>query len=302
MNYAPIGLFVYNRPWHTQQTVEALLKNQIASDSDLYVFSDEVKRSVDEQNVLAVRKYIRNIMGFRNITIIERTVNLGLANSIINGVTEIIRKHGRIIILEDDIVPNSGFLKYMNDALNLYNGEPRVGCIHAWNYNLDLKDHKESTFFLKGADCWGWGTWERAWKEFNPNGKELLNTIQKKDLGFEFNRRNTHDFVKMLKDQIAGKNDSWAIRWHASLVIKNMYCLHPTQPIVKNIGFDDSGVHCGILNIDQKPIDYIELQKIPIEESDWFFVAYKKLMNEKIHLTSTKWQKLKTLLKRLLHQ
>jgi hypothetical protein len=301
MNLSPIVLFVYNRPEHALKTLLALKENELADRSTLFIFADGPKLNASDtlkQKIREVREIIRSQKWCKEVNITESDKNKGLANSIIDGVSEVIQKYGRVIVLEDDILPSPGFLKYMNDALNLYNDESRVGCIHAWNYNLDLKNYKESTFFLKGADCWGWGTWERAWREFNPNGKELLNAIKEKDLAFEFSRRNSHAFVKMLKDQIADKNDSWAIRWHASLVVKNMYCLHPTRPIIKNIGLDNSGMHCGELDIGQKPIDYLKLQKIPIEESDWFFEAYYEVF----HLTPTKWQKLKILLKSVFRQ
>ena len=299
MNFAPVVLFVYNRLWHTRLTVEALQQNDIASVSDLYIFSDAAKQQTDEQAVQAVRNYIQRINGFRTLTIIERETNLGLANSIISGVTEVIQKYGRVIVLEDDIVPSPGFLRYMNDALNMYSDEPQVGCIHAWNYGLDIKNYNELTFFLKGADCWGWATWQRAWSEFNPNGIELLETIKAKKLVFDFNRRNTHEFMQMLMNQIDGKNDSWAIRWHASLVVNGMYCLHPTIPIVRNIGLDNSGVHCGEMNIDQTTIDYLRIQRIPIRESDWFFTAYSEYLKKSVHPTTTKWQKLKSYLNQL---
>ena len=303
MNYAPIILFVYNRPRHTYQSIKALKHNKFALESDLYIYSDAARHTTDEKDVKEVRDYLHMISGFRNIYIIERNLNFGLANSIISGVTEVVQKHDRVIVLEDDIVPQPGFLKYMNEALNLYADEPQVGCIHAWNYNLDIKNYGESTFFLKGADCWGWATWKRAWNEFNPDGQFLLNTIKARNLEYDFNRRNTHDFADMLKDQIDGKNNSWAIRWHASLLVKNMYCLHPTIPIVKNIGFDNSGVHCGESDLEQYPVDHINIQKIPIEESDWFFKSYSAfLKNSKAHLITSKWQKLKTRLKRLFRQ
>ncbi len=283
---APIILFVYNRPWHTQQTVEALLKNDLASQSELFIYADGAKQKNAPQ-VLEVRKYIKTIAGFKKITIIERDKNWGLADNIINGVTEIVNKYGEIIVMEDDIVASIGFLKYMNEALQMYKDKESVGCIHAWNYNLETR-YKESTFFLKGADCWGWATWKRAWKHFNSNGEELLQMVEKKNLIFDFNRRNTHQFYEMLKYQILGKNNSWAIRWHASLFVLNKYCLQPTKAIVKNIGLDNSGTHCGDTNIIQQPIDNIKLKNIIIIESDWFFKTYKKqflnLPNKKLQL------------------
>lgn len=299
-SFAPIVLFAYNRPIHIKKVLDALAMNIEAKDSLLYIYCDGAKENVSEvtsQKIIETRTIVNLENRFLKVIIKEHKKNKGLANSIIDGVTEIVNKYGTIIVLEDDIVPSQGFLKYMNDALNLYFNEPQVGCIHAWNYDLNVSSYTESTFFLKGADCWGWATWKRAWDEFNPDGKELLETLESKKLEFEFNRKNTHSFIEMLKNQIEGKNDSWAIRWHASLFLKNMYCLHPSRPIVKNIGLDNTGVHCGISNLKQVPTNSIEINKIPIQESDWFFEAYTEFLKESVHLTTTKWQRLKTFLK-----
>lgn len=302
MNYAPVVLFVYNRPWHTQQTLEALIQNEFSSESDLFIFSDAARNQSDEEAVKEVRNYIHKLKGFHEITIEERSINYGLAKSIISGVTEVLQKRDSVIVLEDDIFPSPGFLKYMNDSLKLYQNESEVGCIHAWNYNLNTSNYNDSTFFLKGADCWGWATWKRGWDLFNPDGNELLKIIKNNNLEYEFNRQNTHSFIKMLKEQIEGKNDSWAIRWHASLFVNDMLCLHPARPIVKNIGLDNSGVHSGVMNLKQEPVDFIEIRKIPVKESAWFFSSYSDFLGESISTKTYLWQKLSGFLKRLLHQ
>ena len=122
--------------------------------------------------------------------------------------SEVIKKHGKVIVLEDDILPSRGFIKYMNDALQIYNSDSEVGCIHAWNYNFDTIDNQQSTFFLRGADCWGWATWERAWLLFNKDANYLLSEIKKLNSTFEFDRRGTHNYTAMLQDQIEGKVNS----------------------------------------------------------------------------------------------
>ena len=301
---APIVLFTYNRPLHTKLVLDALAENTEAANSILHVYCDGPKEgeSADTlKNISDVKSLVNAESRFKEIRVFEQKINIGLADSIIKGVSETLERFDRLIVLEDDITPSRGFLEYMNNALNLYNHDYQVGCIHGWNYNLDTRNQPESTFFLKGADCWGWATWARSWKNFNPNGQELLDNIYKRGLSFEFNRRGTHQFITMLQDQIDKKNNSWAIRWHASLILANNYCLHPTKPIVKNIGLDNSGVHCGNHSYEQNPVDYIELRKIKIEEGDWFFNEYRAL--EKNNATAEKpyiWQTLKRGLKRLL--
>jgi hypothetical protein len=285
MSLAPILLFVYNRPRHTKEVLDALAANLEAKDSNLYIYCDGAKDGASDQalsQIGEVRRIVRAENRFSQVNVIEHDKNKGLAKSIIDGVTEVVTKYGEVIVLEDDILVSLGFLKYMNDALRLYSNDDRVGCIHAWNYNLDSKDYTAATFFLKGADCWGWATWKRAWERFNPDGSFLLESIKKDELDYEFNRKGTHNFLGMLKDQIAGKNDSWAIRWHASLFIDNLFCLHPVKPIIRNIGLDNSGVHCGALDLDQQPIDYIVVNRIDVIEDELFFKLYRNsLVQEK---------------------
>ena len=297
---SPIALFTYNRPEHTRQTVNALAKNMLAAESVLYIYADGPKKDISNtqyENLKQVRDYINNIKGFKKVYISENEVNLGLSQSIIKGVSEVINEHGKIIVLEDDLITGKGFLHYMNKALDLYADDRMVGCIHGWNYYLNANGYNEETFFLRGADCWGWATWLRDWSLFNENGIELCDSIVSKKLEYDFNRRNTHDFLNMLKDQINGKNDSWAIRWHASLFLENKYCLHPVKSLVKNIGLD-VGTHCNYIHIEQSITDDICINKIPVEEAEWFFKAYRQYQKNQ----TEQWPKLKASLKQLFHR
>lgn len=239
---APIALFVYNRPWHTQLTVEALQKNELASESELFIYSDEAKNIDAKANVDEVRRYVDNITGFKKITVIKRDENWGLANSIINGVTQIVNKYGNIIVLEDDLVTSPYFLKYMNTALDFYKDEESVASIHGYIYPIEgLPD----SFFIKGSDCWGWATWKNKWDIFEPSGQKLLDELTLKNLAKEADFNGSYDFTEMLKSQINGKNNSWAIRWYMSTFLRNMVTLYPGKSYIKNIGFDSSGTHCG---------------------------------------------------------
>ncbi len=295
-NKAPVLLFVYNRPKHTRKVLDGLLMNIESVETDLYVFCDGPKINASEfeiEKIYQTQDLIRKEARFNSIKIFYNYHNKGLANSIIDGVSEVLMKHNRVIVLEDDIVPEKGFLKYMNEALTMYENTPEIGCIHAWNYTFNKNLIKQSTFLLRGADCWGWGTWKRAWDLFESNGSLLLNEIQINNLEHEFDRNNTHAYTKMLKDQIEGKNNSWAIRWHASLFLHNKYCLHPSLPIVKNIGLDGSGTHCNdeeILQITTKKIKLTRL--IDIKESEEFYQSYNLGIKTKL----TRWERLIKLL------
>jgi len=241
MQLAPIALFTYNRPQHTKQTVEALHKNLFAEQSNLFIFSDGPKTEKDEPKVKEVREYLKTIKGFKNIEIIERDKNWGLANNIIDGVTKIVNEYGKIIVLEDDLVTSPYFLRFMNEALEMYRDEPNVASIHGYIYSID---ELPETFFIRGADCWGWATWKEKWAIFEPDGQKLLDEVKKRGLQKEADFNGSYGFTDMLKDQIKGKNNSWAVRWYFSAFLKNMLTLYPGQSYVKNIGMDAEGTHC----------------------------------------------------------
>ncbi|MFA6144564.1 MAG: glycosyltransferase [Sulfurimonas sp.] len=284
---APIVLFVYNRPWHTQQTIEALQKNELATESELFIFSDAAKNDSAIEKVKEVRHYIKSIDGFKRITIIEREKNWGLANSIIDGVTKIVNEYGKIIVLEDDLITSPYFLKFMNEALNFYQNEEKVACIHGYIYPIE---NLPETFFIRGADCWGWATWKRGWDIFESDGKKLLDQLQQQNLVQEADFNHTANYTLMLKNQITEKNNSWAVRWYISAFLNNKLCLYPGKSYVQNIGTDDSGTHC--CATDKYCIelsDKTDLVKIPSIENiavrrkmESFFRSLQPSMTKKI--------------------
>jgi putative methyltransferase (TIGR04325 family) len=263
---APITLFTYNRPRHARQTIESLAKNELASESEIFIFSDGGKNDEDWNKVQEVRRYLKAISGFKKIEIFENEYNKGLANSIIDGVTKIVNKYGRIIVLEDDMITSQYFLRYMNDALGMYENDDAVACIAGYVYPIE---NLPETFFIKGGDCWGWATWENSWSLFEADGKKLLNELESRHLEDEFDVHSSYQYTQMLMDQINGKNNSWAIRWYASLFLKDKLCLHPQKSFVRNIGCDASGVHCestDLLDV-QLVASYKKIKKIPVSES-----------------------------------
>ena len=239
---APVALFVYRRLEHTIATIRALQSNELATITRLYVFSDGARTEADRDAVAAVRSSLRDIGGFERVVVRERDENLGLARSIIAGVSEVVERHGSVIVLEDDMVTSRAFLAYMNDGLALYAEQPRVASIHGYMYPVDAT--LPETFFLKGTDCWGWATWSRAWRLFEPDPQVLLRQLQSRGLQHGFDLDGAYPYVGMLRDYAEGRNDSWAIRWHASAYVADMLTLFSRRSLVSNIGLDASGVHC----------------------------------------------------------
>ena len=262
-NLAPIVLFVYNRPRHTEKVIEALKKNKEATYSDLFVFSDAPKNEEVEENVEQVRNYIKTISGFKTITIKEYTENQGLAKSIIDGVTEVVNKYGKIIVLEDDIETSPYFLEFMNNALNTYENEKQVWNITGYQYAINT--NKVSSFFFSyTSSCWGWGTWADRWKYFDKNPDKYISLMSKKDI-YKFNLYGTYNLFQQIIANKAGELDTWAVFWAAEIYLNKGLCLFPAKTLVKNIGMDNSGVHCkdtsvydGILS--ETGIEFREIQ------------------------------------------
>jgi len=240
MNLSPIALFIFKRPEHTRRTLESLAQNPEFAASPLFVYCDGSRNVSDVVLVEATRQLVRN-WPHPNKTIIERDRNWGLANSIIDGVTCQCNTHGKVIVLEDDIVVSKFFLNYMNTALLKYEDDDRVISIHGYSFPID---GLPEAFFIKGASCWGWATWKRGWDLFDPDGKKLHNELLLRKLMHRFNIYSSFPYQRMLLDQIHGRNDSWAVRWYASALIHDKLSLHPGRTLVENIGLDGSGSHC----------------------------------------------------------
>ena len=283
--FAPIALFAYARPVHTRRAVESLLRNPQAQNHDLIAFSDAARTPDKQATVDEVRAYLATISGFRSVTIHHRPRNLGLANSIIGGVTQVLAEHELIIVLEDDMVTSPHFLAYMNEALERFADNERVISIHGYVY--PVQQTLPEAFFLSGADCWGWATWRRGWRLFNPDGRALLEELQRRDLLKDFDFNGAYGYSQMLVGQIKGANDSWAVRWHASAFLAEKLTLYPGRSLVHNIGNDNSGTHCGDSDshdaeLSQTLIDLSFIEVKPSEEGRRAFERFFRQSKDRL--------------------
>ena len=302
MNTAPILLFAYNRLEHLKRCISSLQQNTSAAESDLYVISDGAKNEATAEDVKAVRKYLATLderpTGFRNFNIIERVSNWGLADNIIEAVTRFTREYGKVIVVEDDLVVAPYFLQFMNDALETYKDEPRVGHIQACDFINN--SNMPMTFLIKWTGSWGWGTWERAWQHFNPNGLALLKQLEERHLTRQFDFNGNYGFTRMLRRQIEGKNNSWAIRWNASLFLADILSLNVGRSLVQNEGFDNSGTNCGGGNLYNSNL---WMQPIPvaketiIEENHFARRQFERYYGRTNSFWAKGWRRIKRTLK-----
>lgn len=241
---APIALFVYNRPDHMRRTLSYLQKNELAADSRLFIFSDGAKTEADKAKVEQIRQQAKQVTGFKSVKLIERKENIGLANSIISGVTQLVNEYSKVIVFEDDLLSSPYTLEYFNEALDRYANQPEVMHIGAYMYDLKATNLPQ-TFFYRAATSWGWATWARAWKSFEPDVDTLMQQFNKAKI-HEFSIEGTMNFWKQMQQFKAGKNNSWAIRWYASIFLKKGLTLNPSQSLIQNIGHDGTGRHSNL--------------------------------------------------------
>lgn len=292
---APIILFVYNRPEHTRLTVEALQNNTLAKDSELFIYSDAAKSKKDEIKVEEVREYIKKISGFKNVTIVEREKNFGLANSIIDGVGKVINKYGKVIVLEDDIVTNPNFLQFMNNAIDFYSDNKSIMSISGYMYPCEIPySYKKDILLFNRFSSWGWGMWSDRWNLINFDITENDKIFHDKNLQKQFNIGG-EDLYNMLLLQLQGKINSWAIRTALTSALNNKVTVYPIKSLVRNIGFDNSGVHCGETHTYDTVLDSTFLPEISDVSVDDSIV---KIIRKKF--SPTKLQKIKSLIRKII--
>jgi len=262
---APVAIFVYNRPDNAKQTIEALQKNYLAKETEVFIFSDAPKTAKNEKAVNDVRRYLRTITGFKSVTIIERKENFYIERNIIEGVTDIVNKYGRIIVLEDDGVSAKNFLTFMNKALDFYESQESVMHIATFTFIKMPVDYKKTFFWSYSENTGGgWGTWENRWEKFKwfsneAEGLSVLSDEQKKEVELDGASR-CLQFLKL-------NPIPWDICWHIAIVRNNGLAVNSPKPLIKNNGLF-SGTHSSPINriLGKHPFD-IELG----EEEDIIF-------------------------------
>ena len=298
---SPIVIFTYNRLDHLDTLINSLEQNELFKKSKILVFSDGPKKELDIEKIEKTRIYLKKKLTSNNSEIVERSNNFGLSKNVITGINQTFNDYDQAIILEDDLEVSPFFLNYMNDALNLYANSENVASISGYMYPINSKSFSNDYFFLKLVESWGWGTWRRAWNNFETDSVKLKNEINERKLVNEFNFSSGISYYKMLNDNINEANDSWAIRWYASTFLKNMNTLFPSKSFVKNIGIDNSGENCNyttvydsLINLDYKPLKKINSIELVTDRNvvKSFFqkIKYKRYIDNIIN-------KLKSLIK-----
>lgn len=240
----PIALFVYNRPVHTKRALAALARCDRLAECYPVIYCDGPKTPDQVDGVMAVRRVVKEWASRSHAEVIEQTANLGLAHSIVGGVTEQCQKFGKVIVIEDDLIVSPDFLDYMLQALARYKDRPDIYQVSGFMFPVE-HDVNTDAFFLPFTTTWGWATWDRAWKIFNWEANGAQQLLSNPESRKHFNLENTYPYDIMLENRLAGRNDSWGILWWYAVCIIGGLILHPRRSLIWNGGFDNTGVHAG---------------------------------------------------------
>lgn len=287
----PVALFVYNRPLYTRQTIESLKKNKLAGRTNLYIFSDGPKGEDDLQNVQEVRRIIQEIQGFNQTEVVLQDQNIGLANSIIFGVSEVLKFHEGVIVLEDDLISSSAFLNFMNQSLFFYREHEKVFSVTGFNYPsrlLAIPDYYAyDVYFSPRPSSWGWGTWKWHWEKVDWTVSDFTDFKKDKQKVNQFNGWGQDKFDMLCKQQ-KGLIDSWAIRWDYHHFKHGGVCVYPIFSYINNIGFGDFSSHTNKKN---------RFRHQELNEKDDVFLPDKVSENKQIKHEFTRIYKKKTAIK-----
>lgn len=281
MTLAPIAIFAFNRPDSLERLLHSLKRNPEFNQSQTFIFIDGARNTYEQSLVSDVERIAKGLQTSGGVEVIRRSLNLGLASSILTGIDQIFERYETVIVLEDDLVISENFLKFCNQGLIKYSSNSGVASIQGFTHGISL--HKQDTFFMLGADCWGWATWKNRWQELERDGAKLLANLRESRRESEFDLKGAYPYTRMLERQALGLVDSWAIRWHASMFLKNKVSLYPSRSLVENYGQDGSGTHYGSRNfVPRKLSSFIpRLECIPVAENVIVNRKIRKVLREK---------------------
>ena len=244
--FSPLVVFTHLRINELKKCISSIKKCKESKNTHLYIISDGAVDQTQEIKVNKVRKYIRSIKGFKKKTIYLRKKNFGLSKNIILGITKIINKHGRIIVLEEDIIVQKEFINFMNLSLEKYKNESKIWHISGWNYNVNISSNFDA-YCIRTMNCWGWGTWKNRWINYKKNPNKIINKWSKQKIS-KFNFDDTLNFYSQIVRNYKKRINTWAVFWYATIFENNKLCINPTMSLTENIGIGKKATHT--INVD----------------------------------------------------
>ena len=268
LTWAPIALFIYKRPEHTERMITSLQNCDGFAESQVYVFADGPKQARDLPGVLEARAVARRLLGDHS-AYVERETNQGIEDSIISGVTQLCDQHGTVVVIEEDLVLSPHFLTFLNTGLRRYAGEPRVMQIGGYMFDVPQFRQRTEAIFLPMTSSLGWATWKRAWDQFDPAATGWRERLRDAHERNRFDLDGHFRYAKMLSHHMGSRAPAWDIRWYYTVFAKGGLSLYPPRTLVLHTGFDGSGTHDRFsLPVHQAEIETAAIFAMPISVSE----------------------------------
>lgn len=286
---APIVIFAFNRPYALKTTLESLQANIGSKSSILYVFVDgpRLDNSDDSNKVFQVQDLVRHINGFKQVHYVFSDKNKGLAKSIIDGTTEVLRIHGKAIVVEDDLFLSKSFLRYMNKMLDEYENDKRVMQISGYTTKINIPDDYSYDIYLNiRAQSWSWATWYDRWITVDWEVNDYIQLKAEKKMQKAFCKGGS-DLFNMLRGYMEGRNNSWYIRFCYSMHKQQGYSICPIRSLVRNDGFTQEATHCNVYNRYKISFEEMHLGEFVTSPN---IQPNKKIQKEAIKYWSLRWR------------
>lgn len=230
---APIAVFAYDRVDKLSNMMSTLEACRGFSESPIFIYVDGPKGAADRASVDSVRRLVDGLRS-PNISSFFRNENLGLRRSIFAGVTEVVRKYGRVVVLEDDLVLAPIALDYFNNALDRYESMHRVWSVAGYMYDVSALRNREATLALPFAHPWGWATWLRAWQQFALDNRPTERQLNSGSFRAAFDMDGLYPFTAQLRNSIEGRVDSWFIHWYYTIFQCGGVSIFPPRRVLDN--------------------------------------------------------------------
>lgn len=257
-NYAPIALFIYNRHDKAIKTINSLERCIEFGKSKIFVFSDGPKNDFEKSSVFKTRQVVKKLLINKDVTYVYQKENIGLANSIYLGVSSVLEKYDSIIVLEDDLIVNHGFLNFMNDALDYFKNCDKVYQISGYFFNPKTEKLIKDIVLLDFISTWGWATWKKSWEGFDLDTTKINMNLSKNEIN-KFNLNGAYNYFKMLNRRVKNKVDSWGILWYYFVYLKDGLVVYPPKSFVYNNGFDKNATNTIVRHKLIEEIDFNEI-------------------------------------------
>lgn len=246
MYLSPVLISVYDRKSHLEKCINSLRQNELAKETIIYIVSDNYHTWEYKAKIEEVRDYVKSITGFKEVRFIFNEKNLGAFLSVRNAIEIVLKEHGKVIFLEDDIEVSCFFLKYMNDGLEMFKEEKKIFSICAYTPS-DLKipkSYSKDIYIWSRNSPWGFATWRDRWDDLDLELNEYQSFLKDNERVRKF-KYIAPMSMSVLKADRKGKIKAMDVRISFNMFMKDLYSIYPVKSLVRNNGFDNSGLHCG---------------------------------------------------------